>query len=180
MTETRMDKQINDIFQMLLHSIKENTNSRLFDNIFGDDSFELKSLEGNKAIFVTDASSTAKIIKDNYLSLIQSSLNEITQSDLAKLAEGGHEEVILYNGNVCYYYTTEIKHFDNGMPNELGNMEYAIMRNNIYSLAVTSINEIGKPIVDPTPDTPNESTKAALNVEAKILPWIVRYNDIEF
>ena len=81
MTETRMDKQINDIFQMLLHSIKENTNSRLFDNIFGDDSFELKSLEGNKAIFVTDASSTAKIIKDNYLSLIQSSLNEITQSD---------------------------------------------------------------------------------------------------
>ena len=66
------------------------------------------------------------------------------------------------------------------MPNELGNMEYAIMRNNIYSLAVTSINEIGKPIVDPTPDTPNESTKAALNVEAKILPWIVRYNDIEF
>lgn len=105
---------------------------------------------------------------------------EITQSDLAKLAEGGHEEVILYNGNVCYYYTTEIKHFDNGMPNELGNMEYAIMRNNIYSLAVTSINEIGKPIVDPTPDTPNESTKAALNVEAKILPWTVRYNDIEF
>lgn len=107
----------------------------------------------------------------------------ITQEDLNKLADDqatGGEEIILYSSNTCYYYTTEIKHYDNGDNAVLGNMEYAIMRNNIYSLAVTEINEIGAPFVDPTPNTPNETGEAALNVEAKILPWIVRYNDIEF
>lgn len=61
-------------------------------------------------------------------------------------------------------------------------MEFAIMRNNIYSLAVTDINMIGDPFVDPTPNIPDEypDNKTALNVEVKILPWIVRYNDIEF
>lgn len=85
-----------------------------------------------------------------------------------------------YSSNICYYYTTEIKHFDNGNNNTLGNMEFAIMRNNIYSLAITNISKIGDPIVDPTPETPNETKEAALKVSVKIIPWIVRYNDIEF
>lgn len=59
-------------------------------------------------------------------------------------------------------------------------MEFAIMRNNIYSLAITNISKIGDPIVDPTPETPNETKEAALKVSVKIIPWIVRYNDIEF
>lgn len=88
--------------------------------------------------------------------------------------------VLKYQGNTCYYYTTEIKHFDNRNDNTLGNMEFAIMRNNIYSLAVTGIENIGTPFVDPTPNTPDESSQAYLNVEVNILPWIVRYNDIEF
>ena len=85
-----------------------------------------------------------------------------------------------YSSNICYYYTTEIKHFDNGNNNTLGNMEFAIMRNNIYSLAITNISKIGDPIVDPTPETPNETKEAALKVSVKIIPWIVRYNEIEF
>lgn len=85
-----------------------------------------------------------------------------------------------YSSNICYYYTTEIKHFDNGNNNTLGNMEFAIMRNNIYSLAITNITKIGDPIVDPTPETPNETKEAALKVSVKIIPWIVRYNNIEF
>ena len=122
--------------------------------------------------------------------------NTITKEDLEELAaftpENNNtgqgdtkkqgEKIDLYEGGICYYYTTEIKHFDNGDNASLGNMEFAIMRNNIYSLAVTDINEIGDPFVDPTPDKPNENpeVKTALNVEVKILPWIVRYNDIEF
>ena len=89
-------------------------------------------------------------------------------------------QVAKYAGNTCYYYTTEIKHFDNGDPTVLDNMEFAIMRNNIYSLAVTNVNVIGDPYVDPTPSTPNELKETALVVEAKIMPWIVRYHDIEF
>ena len=89
-------------------------------------------------------------------------------------------QVAKYAGNTCYYYTTEIKHFDNGNPTVLENMEFAIMRNNIYSLAVTNVNVIGDPYVDPTPSTPNELKETALVVEAEIMPWIVRYHDIEF
>ena len=98
--------------------------------------------------------------------------------------------VTRYDGNTCYYYTTEIKHFDNNiypeldkdgnMNQSLGNMEFAIMRNNIYSLAVTAIEKIGDPYVDPIPSTPDEIAKPKLTVEAKIMPWIVRYHDIEF
>lgn len=88
--------------------------------------------------------------------------------------------IVKYVGNICYYYSTQIKHYDDGNNNTLGNMEFAIMRNNIYSLAVTNITRLGDPIVDPTPETPNETKEAALQVVVKILPWIVRYNDIEF
>lgn len=111
--------------------------------------------------------------------------SEITENDLKDLAEAedGGEQIELYNDNICYYYTTEIKHFDNGDNAHMGNMEFAIMRNNIYSLAVTSINMVGDPAVVPTPGTPDENptpNDAQLNVEVQILPWIVRYNDIEF
>ena len=111
--------------------------------------------------------------------------SEITENDLKDLAEAedGGEQIELYNDNICYYYTTEIKHFDNGDNSVLGNMEFAIMRNNIYSLAVTGINMVGDPAVDPTPGTPDENPtpeEAQLDVQVEILPWIVRYNDIEF
>lgn len=99
---------------------------------------------------------------------------EITKAELKEA------KVVKYVGNICYYYSTQIKHYDDGNNNTLGNMEFAIMRNNIYSLAVTNITRLGDPIVDPTPETPNETKEAALQVVVKILPWIVRYNDIEF
>ena len=98
----------------------------------------------------------------------------ITKEELAKAG------VTEYNSNLCYYYTTEIKHFDNSKDAERGVNEFIIMRNNIYSLAVSTINEIGAPFVDPTPNTPNESEEAALDITVKLTPWIVRYNDIEF
>lgn len=85
-----------------------------------------------------------------------------------------------YEGNVCYYYTNRIKHFDNADDKTMGVMEFAIMRNNIYSLAVKTISNLGDPFIDPTPGIENESKEAALQIEAEIVPWIVRYNDIEF
>lgn len=104
----------------------------------------------------------------------------IAKGESATEADFEAANVVKYNGNTCYYYTTEIKHFDNNDPTALGNMEFAIMRNNIYSLAVTSIKEIGDPFVDPTPNMPNESDKAYISINTVMEPWIVRYNDIEF
>ena len=99
---------------------------------------------------------------------------EITKEEL----EGAGIE--RYESNICYYYTTEIKHYDNNMDDTMGVMEFAIMRNNIYSLAITAINDIGDPFIDPTPGTEDETKQAYMTVQAQILPWIVRYNDIEF
>lgn len=91
-----------------------------------------------------------------------------------------HYGIVKYEGGKCYYYTTEIKHFDNGDNSNMGYMEYAIMRNNIYSLAIKGIRFIGDPFLEPVPGKTNESGKTALDIEVQIVPWIVRYNDIEF
>ena len=130
------------------------------------------NFENLKAIGEAFGANTPKKIQD--LIDKETASTPITKEDLE--AAG----IKQYSSNICYYYTTEIKHFDNGNNNTLGNMEFAIMRNNIYSLAITNISKIGDPIVDPTPETPNESKEAALKVSVKIIPWIVRYNDIEF
>lgn len=130
----------------------------------------------------------ASFMSEKFNGLVEQEANNPTSitdeilKDLAT-AENGGEHIELYNDNICYYYTTEIKHFDNGDNSVLGNMEFAIMRNNIYSLAVTGINMVGDPAVYPTPGTPDENPtpeEARLDVQVKILPWIVRYNDIEF
>ena len=91
-----------------------------------------------------------------------------------------HYGIVKYEGGKCYYYTSEIKHFDNGDNSNMGYMEYAIMRNNIYSLAIKGIRFIGDPFLEPVPGKTNESGKVALDIEVQIVPWIVRYNDIEF
>lgn len=108
---------------------------------------------------------------------IKNLINGTTQETPENLAKAG---ITLYSGNTCYYYSNEIKHFDNADDNELGVNEFIIMRNNIYSLSVSTIKEIGAPFVDPTPSTPNESTEAAIDINVQLEPWIVRYNDIEF
>ena len=117
-------------------------------------------------------------MKEAYGDAVPDAIKKLTDSSSKEELEKAG--VKLYNSNICYYYTTEIKHYDNNQDQVLGNMEFAIMRNNIYSLAVSTITQIGDPIVDPTPGTENESEEAKLEVSAKILPWIVRYNDIEF
>ncbi len=103
---------------------------------------------------------------------------ETTSEDiLAAIRAAG---ISIYKNGECYYYTSQIKHFDNGDNDVPGIMEFAIVRNNIYSLAVSNIKSIGDAVVNPDPDVDNESEVGYIEVTANILPWIVRYNDIEF
>lgn len=91
-------------------------------------------------------------------------------------------------GNYHYYvyYLYRNRHNDNGRPNERGLMEFATVRNNIYKLAVTTVNEFGHPgdpgdDPDPEdPDDPDEDTKTYLKVSCRVVPWMVRVNNIEF
>ena len=92
--------------------------------------------------------------------------------------EAKNAGIDVYENGRCYYYSAQIKHFDNGV-DAIGVMEYAIMRNNIYSLAVKSIKEIGDARVDVTENTPISDIRAYVDLEVSILPWIVRFNDLD-
>ena len=103
-------------------------------------------------------------------------LTEYSTDEQAAAVEG----LDVYKGGKCFYYANEIKHFDNNNPTERGIMEFAIMRNNIYSLKINTISEIGSSTVEPTVSDPAEDEGAYITMQARILPWIVRFNDIEF
>ena len=68
----------------------------------------------------------------------------------------------------------------------MGPMEFAVVRNNVYKLAVTNIRRLGHPRVpendpDPVdPEDPDEEGNVYFDVQSETLPWVVRVNDIEF
>ncbi len=99
------------------------------------------------------------------------------------------------DGKYYNYYYYWNRHNDNLDNNIMGIMEFAVVRNNVYKLAVNSINRFGHPTPpDPTnpdpdpepdpdpvkPDGPDESVNYYFNVTVKVLPWTVRINNIEF
>jgi len=75
---------------------------------------------------------------------------------------------------ICYY-TYWIKHQPNDQ--HLAVMEFAIARNNVYRMAVTSISGIGGSSDTIVPEDENETTVVYLQVELNVLPWIVREQD---
>lgn len=88
-------------------------------------------------------------------------------------------------GYYCYYYYWN-RHHDNQKPSTMGPMEFAVVRNNVYKLAVTKISRLGHPRISendpkkPTPDTKDETDDIYFTVTNEILPWVVRVNNIEF
>ena len=94
----------------------------------------------------------------------------------------------VYKGGKCFYYSAQIEHFDNDtfdadgnlVEKGLGIMENAIMRNNIYSLAISGVREIGSSTLELAAGAGVADKSAFITVQCKILPWIVRFNDIKF
>ena len=57
---------------------------------------------------------------------------------------------------------------------------YSVLRNSIYRLNVTKINEIGKDVPNgPEPDDPIKNPNFYMNVTVKINPWVLNTKDIE-
>ncbi|MBQ8501756.1 MAG: Mfa1 fimbrilin C-terminal domain-containing protein [Bacteroides sp.] len=90
---------------------------------------------------------------------------------------------------VYYYYWNRHNNnatADDPKETEMGVMEFAVVRNNVYKLSVTDIALFGHPADpdndpdEPDPDDPDESTKVYFRVAVKVLPWVVRVNNIEF
>ena len=93
------------------------------------------------------------------------------------------------DGSYYTYYYYWNRHNDNGDNTNMGKMEFAVVRNNVYKLCVDSIKKFGHP--DPTdpdpvdpdpvdPTDPDEEGEYYFQVTVKVLPWVVRVNHIEF
>lgn len=70
-------------------------------------------------------------------------------------------------GNYLDYYYF-IRHNDNGNTDEMGPMEFGIVRNNIYKLSVESISGFPDPYV---PDNPDEPGDAQMNINVSVNDW---------
>lgn len=110
--------------------------------------------------------------------------------DLKSTIEDGftiYRPVTVGSENVypCYYYYYN-RHDDNDDAINMGQMEFAVVRNNVYKLKINSINEFGhpgKPGDDPDPEKPgdpDESPKTYFQLSVQALPWVVRVNTIDF
>ena len=110
-----------------------------------------------------------------YLSLAEAAANNgksVTE------VEADTENLTTYESGHCYYCSKDIFHHEGS-----GTMERAIMRNNAYVLKVTGFASIGSAeIVFPTGDEQGEDTDKNfyLKLTSTILPWQVRFNNIEF
>lgn len=77
-----------------------------------------------------------------------------------------------YVDAVCYY-TYYIRHYDNYDPQEMGVMEFAMVRNNDYQVTIQKIVSLGQ-------DTPNvpveeiEATESYFQATLLVRPWVVR------
>ena len=90
--------------------------------------------------------------------------------------------ISVYENGYCYY-AAQIKHFDDGNAETTGPNEFIKMRNNVYSVAVTSVDKFGfseMEMVELENAIEGGSESIYLTLEAKILPWIVRFTDVEF
>lgn len=85
-----------------------------------------------------------------------------------------------YENGVCYY-PYWIRHVNNNQADDMGVMEFGVVRNNVYKMEIHSVKGIGAVTpVDPDPQVPDEDGNATLQVLVKVLPWTVRNNQIEF
>ena len=112
----------------------------------------------------------------------------------AKAAAAGFTGYSAKDGKYYVYYYYWNRHNDNGKNDTMGIMEFAVVRNNVYKLAVNAISRFGHPTpptgpTDPDPDPdpdpvkpddPDESVNYYFTVSVKVLPWTVRINNIEF
>ena len=111
----------------------------------------------------------------------------------AAAAAAGFTGYSAVDGKYYTYYYYWNRHNDNRDPYNMGIMEFAVVRNNVYKLCVDSISKFGHPTppTDPThptdpdpdpvdPDDPDESVNYYFTVTVKVLPWTVRINNIEF
>lgn len=139
-----------------------------------------------KAIF--DDAATGAIVNPFNLLTVDQVLAKIkdattgkltTEEELAKFRETYKIEV--YREGVMYYrWAISDNAYKPFVASETTHT-YSVLRNSIYRLNVTKINEIGKDVPNgPDPDDPNKNPNYYMNVSVSINPWVLNeINNIE-
>ena len=82
MRETVREKQITTIQDELFERIRKSIPSTMFDTLFTYGALELKSIDDNKAVFVSDNESNALIIRSSLLDTITKNISDIIQCNV--------------------------------------------------------------------------------------------------
>lgn len=140
-----------------------------------------------KAIF--DDAATGTIVNPFNLLTVDEVLSQIKDASTGKLTE--NEETLatfrqtykieVYRQGVMYYrWAISDNAYKPFIASETTHT-YSVLRNSIYRLNVTKINEIGKDVPNgPEPDDPNKNPNYYMNVSVSINPWVLNeINNIE-
>lgn len=178
-------------------AIEQGANSPMYKAVFGNTSVEPKVEKGTeKAVYSNDAGSpdakwnawyneegvTDDTRDPKKLATFKESA---TEGAGFTLYERSYDQKTKSYGYYCYYYYWN-RHNDNGNNGVMRTMEFAVVRNNVYKLAVNSISKLGHPRIsdndpDPVdPDDPDEDGDVYISVSVEVLPWVVRINNIDF
>ena len=74
----------------------------------------------------------------------------------------------------CYYFAYNVHNNDNDVT-QVGPMEFATVRNNVYKLSVTNVKRFGGFTAPPV-----DEWDVYFNLKVEVRPWVVRINNIEF
>lgn len=87
------------------------------------------------------------------------------------------ENMMAYHTPGTNYYRVPIRHFDDSLqPEPMAWGRFGIVRNNVYKLSLKAVNGPGD-ITIPEPQGPDDKT-GYLSLEIKVLPWVVRTQDV--
>lgn len=117
-----------------------------------------------------------QLYKSTDLTALKKAAGITEATDSWNAAKWKAKNVDFYKDGICYYHYM-IKHVNNNDPATMGVMEYGVVRNNVYKLNVTSINEIGANDPNITPETPDETEKAYIAVSVTVKEWAIRSNE---
>ncbi len=119
---------------------------------------------------ITPEQVVAKITKDGKLTT--------EEAVLAQFREDYKIEV--YCGGIMYYRWAISDMAYKPFIESEATHTYSVLRNSIYRLNVTKINEIGKDVPNgPEPDDPIKNPNFYMNVTVSINPWVLNTKDIE-
>ncbi|MDB8996114.1 Mfa1 family fimbria major subunit [Parabacteroides distasonis] len=133
----------------------------------------------NRALY-TSLDKLKEALGDNGIDLTDSSDKNLAALGVVRYIKNKED------GNYPVWYTYWNRHNDNNNPNEMGIMEFAVVRNNIYRLVVNSISSLGLPqppyeIANPwkpAGKTPDE-VPSLIDVTVEVNEWKERILDYD-